>query len=329
MKTYKNNLGAILLMGLAFTSCSKNDDNNPQIIEILPGTEIVAYNDIQGFFEENGVQQQGFTVDAASGGSVIGENGTIITFFPNSFVDSNGDPVSGDVDISLKEIFSASEMILSNKPTNAINFSSENTFLLSEGETEVLLSKDGNEVFLAPGFPYEISVPAAGDEDFEMLPFIGTATDEEGIVWESRGQDGTNSDLYYSEATAPAMYIYNTFDTGWSNCDKFYNYPGDKTTNFINLSDSPNVIETALFLIYKEDNLPAVVKFTTEYAGGLQSYEDMLPVGLEVTYIAITIYENQQYLAVQETTIAVDEELTLNFEPKTTQDILDALAIFN
>ena len=55
----------------------------------------------------------------------------------------------------------------------------------------------------------------------------------------------------------------------------------------------------------------------------------MLPEGLDVTYIAITLENNQQYLAMENITISDEEELTLNFEPKTTQEILDALSILD
>ena len=326
MKTLKNNLRVILLSGITFTSCSISDDNTP-IIEDFTGIELVSYNDIQGFFDENGVEKQDFVIDATAGGTIVGENGTKINFNANSFVDNNDNPVTGNIDISLKEIFHISEMILSNKPTNALGYLSENTFLLSEGETEVTATQNGEEIFIAPGYTYQISVPSAGGEDFDMLPFFGTTSDEEGIVWQTDNQD--TGGIYYSEAVAPASYIYNAFDTGWSNCDKFYDYPGEKTTNFINLSNSPNTTETVIYLVFKENNLPAVVKFTSTYENGIKSYDDMLPVGLEATYIAITIHNNQQYMAIQDVIIATDEELTLIFEPKTTQEIVDTLEMLD
>ena len=314
---------ASLFITAALMSCETNEidntyDNNP----------ILGYNTIEGFFETNGVQDQNFTIDAIAGGSVTGDDGTVVIFPPNAFVDGSNNPITGTVEVSIKEIFTPSQMILSNKPTNAINFSSESTFLLSEGETEVKISQNGNEVQIASGVNYQISVPSAGGLDPEMLPFAGTTSNEEGIVWNALADVGiAGNGMQY--VTAPASYIYDVFDTGWSNCDKFYNYPGAKTTNYINLSSSPNMSETAIFLVFEENNLPAVVKFSTIYANGIQSYVDMLPEGLEVTYIAITVENNQQYLAMQNVTISDEEEITLSFQPKTSQEILDALAILD
>jgi len=323
MKHLKSIFGTLLLIAILF-SCETSDDADPINI-----AEVLSYSDIQGFFEANGVENQNFTIDATTGGSVTGENGTVITFPPNAFVDESNNPVTGMVDVTIKEIFTPSQMILSNKPTNATNFSSENTFLLSEGETEVKISQNGNEVQIASGTNYQIQVPSAGGFDAQMLPFAGTPDAEEGIVWGATSDVGASGNQGMQYITMPSSYIYDVFDTGWSNCDKFYSYPGNKTTNYINLTNSPNEAETVIFLVFEESNLPAVVKFSTPYANGIQSYVDMLPEGLAVTYVAITLENNQQYLAVDNVTISNDEELTLNFEAKSTQEILDALTLLD
>ena len=324
MKTLKTLLGTLVLTATLFTSCETNDD-----MDLDSNIEVLDYTTIQGFFEANGVQDQIFTIDASIGGSITGENGTIVTFPANALVDGSNTPVTGNVDVAIKEIFKPSQMILSNKPTNAVSFSSENTFLLSEGETEVVVSQNGNEVQLASGMNYQVSVPSAGGLDPQMLPFSGVASDNEGIVWNATSDVGAGNGNGMSFVAAPASYIYDVFNTGWSNCDKFYNYPGTKTTNYINLTASPNISETTVFLVFEENNLPAVVKFSTTYANGLQSYIDMLPEGLSVTYVAITIENNQQYLAIDDVTIQDEEELILNFEAKSTQEILDTLTLLD
>lgn len=317
MKKLKNILGVLLVVALLTVSCDKSDG------EII--TQGLDYSNIKGFFEANGVQGQEFTIDAATGGSITGAEGTVVTFPANSFVDGNNNPVTGTINIVIKEIFKPSQMILSNKPTNAIGLDGSNTFLLSEGETEVIVSQNGVELQLASHMSYKIRVPSAGGEDDDMLPFQGVASDEQGIIWKVDGGSRTSAEY----DPAPGSYLYEVFDTGWYNCDKFYTFSGIKTTNFVNLTASPNQSETAVYVIYKENNLPAVVKFSTSYNNGVQSYVDMLPVGLNITYVAITLKNNQQYLAVENVTISENEELTLNFEAKTTQEILDALTLLD
>ena len=325
MKTTKFLFGTLLAMSI-LVSCSKSDTDTNGLDNDCDGTcETVAYNTIQEFFENNGVETQDFTITAEDGGTVIGENGTEIIIPENAFTDSNGDPVTGDVDIMLKEIFSPSEMILSNRPTNAIDDSGSNTFLLSEGETEIVVAQNGEDLNIAPGKLLEIRVPATADFDSSMRPFIGNVDADDNIVWQQNRQ----VEMRFDDLAAPARYIYDSFDTGWTNCDKFYSYPGDKTTNYVDLTSSPDIDETVVFVVFKENGLPAVVGFTQSYDDGLQSYENSLPVGLTLTYVGITIKDNQQYLATKEVTIVEDEVIVLDFEAVSTAQITDALALLN
>ena len=320
MKATRFLFGMIFSM-LLFMNCSK--DNNGLDNNCDGNCELVNYNSMEEFFEINGVQYQSFSVSADAGGEITGEKGTKITFQPNSFQDPSGNIVTGNIDIKIKELFTVSDMILSNKPTNAVNNSGENTFLLSEGETEIIAEQNGITLTNAPGKPIEISVPSTGGEDPNMRAFIGTVGADDNIVW----NQFFNTEVRFQ--SAPDSYIYDVFELGWTNCDKFYSYPGTKTTNYVDLTSSPNQSEARVFLIFKENNLPAVVSFTQTYADGLQSYINSLPIGLEVTYVGLTIKDNQQYMATKTVTIGTDAFVNLNFNAVSTDDILDALTLLN
>jgi len=323
MKTTKFLFGTLLVMTI-LASCSKSDTDTDTNDTDCDGTcELVEYNTMDEFFEVNGVQSETFSIDAEDGGTITGEQGTIITIPTNAFVDADGNPVIGEVDVLIKEIFAPSEMILSNRPTNAIDDSGDNTFLLSEGETEILIEQNGEELAIAPGTTLSIGVPTDNDFDSTMRPFTGTVDEDNNITW------AQNRQVEMMFQTAPNTYIYDTFEAGWTNCDKFFSYPGDKTTNYIDLSSSPNQDEATVYVVFKENGLPAVVGFTQSYADGLQSYVNSLPVGLEVTYVGLTINDNQQYLAVETVTIAEDETLVLPFTAVSTDEILEALELLN
>ena len=90
MKTKRLLLG-IAISTLLLGNCSKENNN----IDDCAGCSLVNYNTIDEFFEENGVPTQDFSVDGANGGSITGDQGTIITFQPNSFLDQNGTAVTG------------------------------------------------------------------------------------------------------------------------------------------------------------------------------------------------------------------------------------------
>jgi len=60
---------------------------------------------------------QNFTIDGANGGVITSLNGVKYYIEPYAFTETNGTPVTGPVAISIKEIFKASDMVLSDKPT--------------------------------------------------------------------------------------------------------------------------------------------------------------------------------------------------------------------
>lgn len=324
MKTIKKAILGLLSVFL-FMSCNK-DNNQEDFIETVP------YNSIEDFFKANEVKAQDFTLNATKGGTIKGKDGTEVTFEANSFVNANGDIVTGTVIVELKEIFKASDMVLSNKPTNALSVLGEKTFLISEGETEVQVKQNGTKVALVDGKKISISVPASGSQDESMQAFVGNPKGVQGatgtMIW-TLAKPRVTFVPSNTTLNTTNKYLYDAFSTGWRNCDKFYNYAGDKTTNSVNLTNSPNKKETMLFIVFKDNNRPAVVRYITNYTNGLKSYNNMMPVGLEVTFVAISISENKQYLATKTHTIGVDEELMLEFNLTTSEEIQNTLNALN
>ena len=94
-------LGLTFMTTLSLTSCSTTDDNdiNEVIIEAhQPNGEALE----QAFLTNRDEALQTTIINAETGGSFIGEQGTELIFNANSFLDTNGNPVTGDV--SIKEI---------------------------------------------------------------------------------------------------------------------------------------------------------------------------------------------------------------------------------
>lgn len=91
------------------------------------------------------------------------EQGNIITFPSNAFVDGSGNPITGNVDISVTEITNVSDMILSGMMTN-----SDEGPLSSQGEFNIEVKKDGKKVFLDKKTTFTIENPNA-EKDKEMI----------------------------------------------------------------------------------------------------------------------------------------------------------------
>ena len=99
---------SVLILGMGLLSCKEKQE------EVVTPSGV---NDMETFFEERGERSQQFTVNASTGATITGNEGTKITIPANAFVTAGGAAVTGNVTFELKEIFDKSEMILSNRPT--------------------------------------------------------------------------------------------------------------------------------------------------------------------------------------------------------------------
>jgi hypothetical protein len=79
------------------------------------------------------------------------EKGNEIIFPARAFVDGSGNPVTGNIDVSVTEITKVSEMILSGMMTN-----SDQGPLSSQGEFNIEVSKNGQPLELAEGSTFTI-----------------------------------------------------------------------------------------------------------------------------------------------------------------------------
>src|SRR5262245_33528993 len=95
MKTRNHFLSIVLggAIALFTTNCDNDNNSEPQ----KPKPDGAA---LQSEFSENLAKaKQQFTLNAATGGSLTGKEGTVLQFFPNAFKKQNGDPVTGEVNI--------------------------------------------------------------------------------------------------------------------------------------------------------------------------------------------------------------------------------------
>ena len=82
------------------------------------------------------------------------EAGNKVNFPSNAFVDASGNPVKGNVEVSITEITNIGDMILSGMMTN-----SDEGPLSSQGEFNITVAQNGIEVDLADGVIFTIENP--------------------------------------------------------------------------------------------------------------------------------------------------------------------------
>lgn len=199
---------------LLSTACKKDDH------DVIPPPSNTS--NMGSFFannEENA--KQTFTVNATTGQSITGSNGTKIYIPANAFVYSNGTTVTGNVEIELIEVLDVSEMINLNKTTT-----SNGQILVSGGQLKVTATQNSNYLTLSPNAALYVEIPTTV-ADPQMGLFTGTVASDSTIDWMSAGQDTSQTDSIWVTVDSSGGSWYSfPFDNdslGWINCDYFWN----------------------------------------------------------------------------------------------------------
>jgi len=153
---------SLLITGTLF-SCSNNSPKNGEEtknrIEIeqrvsIPNTKAdILINQLRP-------KSQHFEIDANSDFSISGENGTQIYIPSNSFINQEGEIITGKVDIELIEVLSVADFIKSNLQTL-----SNGNLLQSEGMFFIDAKSNGQAVALAPDKKLQIELPKINSYD--------------------------------------------------------------------------------------------------------------------------------------------------------------------
>lgn len=119
------------------------------------------------------------------------KRGTVIMVPENAFVNEDGSPVKGEVNLDFKEILNQSEIILSGIPMNVKNSKGVVTPFISDGMFSIVAGCGGKNLKLAEGKEITVStVSNKTESDFDYWYF-----DEKKGEWEKTGdRDSTLSE---------------------------------------------------------------------------------------------------------------------------------------
>lgn len=309
-------------------SCKTKEDT----FNLTPKPERQANvdNKLDKVFAQNAAQSQSFKVDATTGGTFTSQKGNVYSIAPNIFAKKDGTPVIGQVDILVKEINMASEMILSNKPTAT----DQGEMLQSFGEFKVDAFQGNNELILQPKAVIDVAVPQGqqdsvgiqrripmwdGDtvikttligRNYENVNVTLTANQRvsKGIEWKEA------ADIAIS-GTSRLTFVINKLGT-WRNCDVLYSRGTPTTvicyfTNVYNdsiVGSSYQGIEPSL-CFFKRKGENTLVKLYNDIisppAGkaGFLSYLNSFDIGMQGTFLAIVYKGGKFYAASKDVTI--------------------------
>jgi hypothetical protein len=263
----------------------------------------------ENFFVENSVSFQEFTRNSAYDSFVWTEGYTKITIPAHSFVDHQGQPINGQYILRVKEMSDKKDMILS-----GIFSVSQGKPLVSAGEIYIE-AQQGDEILkLSPGKHLEIDIlcddiiPVTKYQSFYGIHL--TKETDWGIP-----QDSIQLITGASPFNPSTSYFYHCelLSLDFFNCDYYLNSGGPIARPKARLMGSQfNEDNTLVFITI--DNLNSASTLHSNGGGAFSAgtnYE--LPVGMAVTYAAISLIDGQYYSTIQSSTIANGciEELNL------------------
>ncbi|WP_109301562.1 hypothetical protein [Aquimarina sp. AU474] len=293
---------------LLFLASCNNDDNGISVPPSISGLEVTAK-----IIENRNEAKQIINIDATSGGEVYGEDGTILYFPANSLLHQNGDPVTGSVTIELVEIYDKAKMLLTKMPTNGKRPNGDVETLSSGGEFYINALKNEEQLQLANAI--QIFAPT-DDFDDQMVLFNGVNNDcnsdndlECDVVWE---EDEQAEDLEMIQREGPngtgvTGYFGFIGNFGWTNIDRWYSDPRPKTMLQVDVPEGYDNTNCNVYVTYDgEPTTLALLDIYDSQTGLFSEHYGLIPIGLEVHIIFVSVQNDQYVYAIQAATIEED-----------------------
>jgi hypothetical protein len=310
------NIPAMMAIAIMLTTAGCKKDLKNQ------GTD--NYTSTAAFLAANAVSMQHYSVDATAGGNFTSPQGTKVTVAPNSFLTQTGGAVSGAVDISFKDIYNKSDMLLSMVPT-MLYYGAP---IKSGGEFYIKASQGGSALILTGLQPIVVVQPLNGRAmDTLMMP-MRRVTDSigqnQGIVWAINGTDTLRE--------TPSGYVFSLYtfaqpvDSGsWCNSDNSTYFSAYQQGTLTLTETDTASYGTAVFLVFSGLNSMVHV-----YEGGQNIYPySYAPIGLQCTVVAVGTKGGNLYASFTPITISNNQNVNFSLTATTTTDFKNHLNQLN
>lgn len=275
-------------------------------------------NPINRLFSEHQKPSQKFIINPQISNTLKANDGTIIKIQANSFIDRNGDVVTGEVEFEVKEIYGKGDMITSNAHTI-----SNDMILESGGELYMDASRNSDPLMLAFNKPIQVEMPTTGNGDMQL--FYGRP-DGNSVNW-TLANNNSVAPISNNNVSTGNSYNFNVNALGWMNCDKFRRNRGANTKINVRVPSQFDSTNTAVYIVFKGQNSVTRCDYydlmNTNDQGQFSTRWYSVPVGAEVTLVAISEINGEVYSASKPVIITANMTEELTFIP-TTMDIFKA-----
>jgi hypothetical protein len=302
---------AILLFLSSFLiiSCSDTENKTVVIGNIISPT-------LKNLFNQNtSYLIQTFQMSTADNSIVFTSPSGVTLTIDRSCLRKNNLNVTGIVDFEFIEIFDKGTMLVTNKSTLGL-VGAEKHLLTSGGEFYINANQGGEQLTLVCSLFLSVPTSITGGTDSNMNGFSGVEDANGNIIW----SNSTSNEFWASSLNPAAAETYNTFVSkfGWFNCDKFFNYPGDKTKITAYVPQEYGSGKSLIFLTAK--NFP----------NSLGQTSGTYPIGLECSLIFVA--ENNgsfKYVIKQNIILTANHQVTFDSSEMATATTAEMITIIN
>jgi hypothetical protein len=329
MKSTLLSLIGICLIALTTMLCCKKKSSNP------------TYNqsNLNQLFSGLRSTPQSFTVTAGASQTVVGANGTVLNFYPNSFKNASGTIItSGTINLQLVEMYKPGDMI----QNRAVTTTSDGQLLQSGGEINIIATMNGQEIYANK---YGIGFKQSGPSSQSMELYYGSVNNVDSVITWTVGNNvnpGTTapSTIHDSVHTHNYLYLFDSCTNFLSvNCDDTY------TENWANVSNTTvsvtipdekfNPGNTDVYIVATTFKKIAILAkpgpansfvFSETFSAGGTYHTIGLPIGLNYELVVLSNINGSYYY--YQTSGIITNGMTINaaVAPETRGDIIARLA---
>ncbi len=224
---------------------------------------------ISNIYSVNNLNTQTFTIDNSIDNLITGESGTVIRINRNSFVDKNGNAISGKIEVKLIEALTPIDFVLGNLTTVF-----DGKPLETGGMIYINATYKNNDIFIANDKSVQIRIPT-NSKLSGMSLFEGTK-DSNSVKWSNPKIISDTNSVFIFEKTTNVKYNIDGFD--------FKNEPSHITNLIIEIcwegdglkirADSVFKIENYTIRFYKQKKLFGINDSLTNIKGENSFIED-------------------------------------------------------
>lgn len=246
--------------------------------------------------------KQNFSLTAGQTKTIVGEKGTNITFYANSFKKKDGTILSsGTVSIVLQEMLTGPEMILANKTTT-----SNGRILISGGQIFIKAFSSGEELLVNQNAQPLVKILDNNLGGMSLFKGVTVAPDsivgDTAINWELKKDSVIiKMDSIYSSSGVVSLnwsYSFGFEEFGYYNCDQFYNINSAKTEMKIKVPDGFDHFNTQVYIYFKSINSVIKCEGFDKNTNTFFLNHSTAPIGLNVTIVVVGKKDNVHYLEV-------------------------------